>query len=430
MGRRETQQLGQPFLVCVILADAFLEHDAEVFPERGVARFLGGVFVVGQRLQHRQNPLGRAFADRLHVTAFLQQFTRHVQRQVGAVDHALDEAQVDRHQRLGVVHDEDALDVELDAAALVAVPQVERRLGRDVQKLRVLAAPFDAVVRVGQRCFGVVAELLVELGVFLGRDVGLAARPQGSCLVDRRPLVFGDLLLRLGVPLVLLHQDRQGNVVRVLADHRLELPGAQEFFFAGAQVQGHAGAARWSGDGLDLEVTGAFRAPAHAHFRRQPRAARLDADAVGHDEAAVKAHAELADQLRILLLVAFERGHEFARAALGNRAQVSDRLVSRHADAVVGDGDRLGFGVERNAHFQVRCVLEQRGIVQRLEAQLVAGVGCVGHQLAQENFLVRVERVGDEVQDLLDLGLEREGFFVHDLFEGVNHSSTAPPGSP
>ena len=44
----------------------------------------------------------------------------------------LDEAQVRRQQLLGVVHDEDALDVELDAVALVAVPQVERRSARDV----------------------------------------------------------------------------------------------------------------------------------------------------------------------------------------------------------------------------------------------------------------------------------------------------------
>ena len=35
------------------------------------------------------------------------------------------------------------LHVELDAAALLAVPQVERRVRRDVQQLRVFAAAFD-----------------------------------------------------------------------------------------------------------------------------------------------------------------------------------------------------------------------------------------------------------------------------------------------
>jgi hypothetical protein len=74
----------------------------------------------------------------------------------------------DRHQRLGVVHDEDALDVQLHAGGLLAVPQVDRRLGRDVQQLRVLGGAFHAVVRPGQRVLVVVADLLVELLVLLG----------------------------------------------------------------------------------------------------------------------------------------------------------------------------------------------------------------------------------------------------------------------
>ncbi len=37
---------------------------------------------------------------------------------------------------------------------------------------------------------------------------------------------------------------------------------------------------------------------------RQAGAARFHGDLVGHDEARVKAHAELADQLRVALLVA------------------------------------------------------------------------------------------------------------------------------
>ena len=61
------------------------------------------------------------------------------------------------------------------------------------------------------------------------------------------------------------------------------------------------------GDRLDLEVAGAFGAPAHALGLRQAGAARLDRDPVGDDEAGVEADAELADQLRILLLVALER---------------------------------------------------------------------------------------------------------------------------
>ena len=52
------------------------------------------------------------------------------------------------------------------------------------------------------------------------------------------------------------------------------------------------------------------------------------------------------------------------------------------------------------------------GIVQRLEAQLVAGVGGVGDQCAEEDLRVGIERVGDEVQQLRHLGLEGEGLFL------------------
>ncbi len=167
-------------------------------------------------------------------------------------------------------------------------------------------------------------------------------------------------------------------------------------------------------DRLDLELAGAFAAPAHAFFRLAAPARRdSHGDAVGDDEAGVEADAELADQVGVLLLVALQLRHELARAALGDGAQVRHRLLGAHADAVVADGQRLRLLVEEHADLEVGRVLAQRGVVQRLEAQLVAGVGGVGDQLAQEDLLVRVQRVGDEVQDLLDLGLEGKGLLGH-----------------
>jgi hypothetical protein len=51
------------------------------------------------------------------------------------------------------------------------------------------------------------------------------------------------------------------------------------------------------------------------------------------------------------------------------------------------------------------------GVVQGLEAQLVAGVGRVGNQLPEEDLAVGIQRVDHQLQQLLDLGLEAEGFF-------------------
>jgi len=87
-------------------------------------------------------------------------------------------------------------------------------------------------------------------------------------------------------------------------------------------------------------------------------------------------------------LVAREAVHELFGAAFGDRTQVFYGLLCAHADAVVGDRERLGLGVEGHADFEVRGVFVQSRVVQRLEAQLVTGVGGVGDQLAQKNLFV------------------------------------------
>jgi hypothetical protein len=92
---------------------------------------------------------------------------------------------------------------------------------------------------------------------------------------------------------------------------------------------------------------------------------------------------------------------------------VCNRLFGAHADAVVADGQGLGSRIEEHPDLEIRRVLEEGRVVQGLEAQLVAGIAGVGDQLAQEDFLVGVQRMRDQVQDLLDLGLERQGLLVH-----------------
>ena len=48
---------------------------------------------------------------------------------------------------------------------------------------------------------------------------------------------------------------------------------------------------------------------------------------------------------------------------------------------------------------------------QRLEAAAIGGVGGVGHQLAEEDFALGVERVDDEIEQTADLGAELVAFF-------------------
>ena len=180
MGRRESQQLGDSLRVPNILADTFLEHAAELPPEGriGVGPLLREVVEQGE------DPLDRCGPDRVDVPRVLQDLPRDVQRQVVRVDHPTHEAQVARHQLLGVVHDEHASDVELDAVTLLAVPEVERRPLRDVEQEGVLLHPFGLDVGVGERRLEIVRDVLVELVVLLLGDLRFRSGPERRRLVD------------------------------------------------------------------------------------------------------------------------------------------------------------------------------------------------------------------------------------------------------
>jgi hypothetical protein len=154
--------------------------------------------------------------------------------------------------------------------------------------------------------------------------------------------------------------------------------------------------------------------PAPLDVQRTPSPAgapaRHERHAIGNDECRVEADAELADQLRVLARFARERFEKALRARASDRADVLDDFLARHADAVVANGQRLRFLVGRDLDAQFRIVGRQRGIGERRETQLVAGVGSVRDQLAKEDFLVRIQRMRDEVEDLGDFGLEGSGF--------------------
>ena len=136
--------------------------------------------------------------------------------------------------------------------------------------------------------------------------------------------------------------------------------------------------------------------------------ARDEHDAIGHHEARVEAHPELADQLgsHLPLLIA-HRLEELARAGAGDGPDVlARRRLAAHADAVVPHGQRALRSASASRRISSSPSRLQLGPRDRLEAQLVQRVGGVGDELAQEDVLVGVERVDHEVQQLPDLGLE------------------------
>ena len=63
-------------------------------------------------------------------------------------------------------------------------------------------------------------------------------------------------------------------------------------------------------------------------------------------------------------------------------------------------------GVRLDPDGELGVAGHQLGFAQRLEAQLVVGIGGVRDQLAQEDFPVAVQRMDHELQQLTDFGLE------------------------
>ncbi len=204
-------------------------------------------------------------------------------------------------------------------------------------------------------------------------------------------------------------------MVGIFADDVAQLVAFQQVVLTFTQMQRDLGAARGLVHHLDGEFSAAVGFPAHALVGLLAGAARQHRHLVGDDEGGIEAHAELADQAGVLLLIAGQPREEFARAGLGDGAEVVDHLVAAHADAVVAHGQGARFLVKSDADGHVRVVFEQCSVMQPLETQLVACVGSVGNQFAQENLAVGIQRMDHQVQQLLYLCLEAQCFTIMGL---------------
>jgi hypothetical protein len=107
--------------------------------------------------------------------------------------------------------------------------------------------------------------------------------------------------------------------------------------------------------------------------------------------------------------------HEGAGTGLGDGAEVVDEIGLLHADTCIPDGKSLVGLVGDNSDSELGLGLELLWLGNRLVADLVEGVGGVGNELSEEDLLVGVESVDDKGHQLLDVGVERENFFGHDL---------------
>ena len=79
---------------------------------------------------------------------------------------------------------------------------------------------------------------------------------------------------------------------------------------------------------------------------------------------------------------------------------------SRVIPAVVRESQCLGVRIDRNLDRKRSAVLDELRLGDRLVAQLLAGVGGVGDELADEDLAVGIDRVYHQMQQARNIGLE------------------------
>src|SRR5262245_61633807 len=99
-----------------------------------------------------------------------------------------------------------------------------------------------------------------------------------------------------------------------------------------------------------------------------------------------------------------------------NRAKVLHEFAVGHADATVGKRDRIGFVIsdDRNGEWGLGRLRRLPGGLEK--AKLLARIGRVGDELANENLFICVKRMNDNIEELLNLRLEMVFFnCAHEL---------------
>ena len=405
----EQQQILGRFLVRAVVGDgAVLQLTA-----KGGVEFLVLLPVVFQHgFQLGLDLLLDVPGDDGQLAVVLEHFTADVQRQILAVHHAADEAEVLGQQILAVVHNQHAAAVQLQAPLVILGVEIVGRLAGDIQQRLERDVALHVVVD-GTQGFIVVKELVpVEGLVLFFRDVLLVPLPDrhhgvqglhlGVGLVLGRFifLTLGVLVLRLlhGTGLGDLHPDGVADIVGILADQAADFVLFQILgilFVLGVGLQGHDDVRAGGGllgflNGIAVRTVGnPLPCPVLAVLPGD------NGDGGSYHKGGIEAHAELADDIDVLVLL-----HgllEAQRAGFGDGAKVLDHFVLRHTDAVIGNGQGTVFGVTGDGDGKFVPVDAHLVVGQRRVGQLIDGVGGVGDDLPKENLLVGINGIDHQV---------------------------------
>ena len=418
------QKVGQQIALHAVIADDAVfelraEHVEELFVLFAVALHKTGKLALDLLFEiHR---------DELELAVVLEHFAGDVQREIRRIDDAAHETEALRQQIGAFFHDHHAVGVEPQAGNIVAGIVVVGRLRRDEQHAPVAHRALGVHADDGHGVLRILELFLVEGDAVGVGDLLLAALPDGDHRVD-------DLLLRDGAHAHLLNAglvhlagfvflgrlhvgaDRPADIVRIFLHQLLDFPGHEIHAVAvvvrvglhGENDVGADGVLFARGDGVAVR---ALALPAVGGLL--PVGAGNDGHLARDHERGIEAHAELADHVdvRLVLLGGVQILLEGERAGLRDHAEIGFQLLGGHADAVVGNGERLGFLVAGDADKEISALHADVLVGQRAEAELVDSVRGVGYQLAQKDLLMRIDGIDHQLQQ--PPGFRLKFFFRH-----------------
>ena len=331
----------------------------------------------------------------LQLPVVLQQFPGNIQAQIGAVHNAPDEAEAFRQQVRAVLHDHDAVGVQLQPGFIIPGIIVEGGLGRDEEQGLVAHGAFRAHPDDPPGLLRIVELFLIEGGAVLIRGLLLRALPQGHHAVHR----------------VLPQLDGVAHIVGILFDELPELPVLQKFGVllllpVLLQTEDDLRALAFLLRGDDGVPVRSGALPPECGVGAE--LFRGDGDLVRHHEGAVKAHAELADDVDVLLpgLFLVHVRLELPGPGTGDDPQVGVQLLLVHADAVVRNGQGAGFLIRGDADEEIAPVQPRAAVLQGAVAELVDGIAGVADELPEENFPMGVDGMDHEIQQPFGFCLE------------------------
>ena len=396
--RLEEQAVLHAFGEFLIAHHAILDERMDIRPEALVG-FALGLEHAGQAVG---DLLGDVVGDAAHIAVVLQEGAGDVQREIRAVDHALEQHQEFRNDLFDVVGDEHLAGIQLDLAFDAAELLLDLR---EIQNTLELERIIHVQVNPEQRIFVLVEHLAVELLIILVRAILRRAGVERLGVVDglRRFLLglglfLGALARHLGLFLLdFVKVDRHGHERAIAVEHLAHAPDFEEFALRLADVQGDGRAARGAralghGEGHAVLALPANRGRALAEGER------VDGHLIGDHEHGIEAQAEVADDAGIfLILVLGVFLHEGFRAGERDLIDVGLDLVLGHAHAVVDEAE-LARGL---IHLHVDGAALRGGAVHH--AQLGDRVAAVGNDLADEDVFIGIQPFLDDRHDILSV---------------------------